>query len=75
MCCSPTYVTDGATAKAAMGQAFLLMGGDCAESFKEFHVDTVRDTFRVVLQMALILTFGGSMPVIKVGRMAGQFAK
>ncbi len=58
-----------------MGQAFLLMGGDCAESFKEFHVDTVRDTFRVLLQMALVLTFGGSMPVIKVGRMAGQFAK
>jgi 3-deoxy-7-phosphoheptulonate synthase len=63
------------TAKAAMGQAFLLMGGDCAESFKEFHVDTVRDSFRVLLQMALVLTFGGSMPVIKVGRMAGQFAK
>ena len=63
------------TAKAAMGQSFLLMGGDCAESFKEFHVDTVRDTFRVLLQMALVLTFGGSMPVIKVGRMAGQFAK
>ena len=62
-------------AKAAMGQAFLLMGGDCAESFKEFHVDTIRDTFRVLLQMALVLTFGGSMPVIKVGRMAGQFAK
>lgn len=62
-------------AKAAMGQAFLLMGGDCAESFKEFHVDTIRDTFRVILQMALILTFGGSVPVIKVGRMAGQFAK
>lgn len=58
-----------------MGQAFLLMGGDCAESFKEFHVDTVRDSFRVLLQMALVLTFGGSMPVIKVGRMAGQFAK
>lgn len=53
----------------------MLMGGDCAESFKEFHVDTVRDTFRVLLQMALVLTFGGSMPVIKVGRMAGQFAK
>jgi 3-deoxy-7-phosphoheptulonate synthase len=63
------------TAKAAMGQSFLLMGGDCAESFKEFHVDTIRDTFRVLLQMALVLTFGGSMPVIKVGRMAGQFAK
>jgi 3-deoxy-7-phosphoheptulonate synthase len=53
----------------------LLMGGDCAESFEEFNVDHIRDTFRVILQMALILTFGGSMPVIKVGRMAGQFAK
>jgi len=62
-------------AKASMGQAFVLMGGDCAESFKEFHVDTVRDTFRVILQMALILTYGGSLPVVKIGRMAGQFAK
>jgi len=64
-----------ALAKATMGQGFLLMGGDCAESFKEFNVDTIRDSFRVILQMALVLTFGGSMPVIKVGRMAGQFAK
>lgn len=62
-------------AKASMGQGFVLMGGDCAESFSEFCVDHVRDTFRVILQMALILTFGGSMPVIKIGRMAGQFAK
>ena len=62
-------------AKACSGNGFLLMGGDCAESFSEFSVDHVRDTFRVILQMALILTFGGSMPVIKVGRMAGQFAK
>jgi 3-deoxy-7-phosphoheptulonate synthase len=51
------------------------MGGDCAEAFKEFNVDHVRDTFRVLLQMALVLTFGSAMPVIKVGRMAGQFAK
>jgi 3-deoxy-7-phosphoheptulonate synthase len=57
------------------GQGFLLMGGDCAEAFKEFNVDHVRDTFRVLLQMALVLTFGSAMPVIKVGRMAGQFAK
>lgn len=62
-------------AKASQGQGFLLMGGDCAEAFKEFDVDHVRDTFRVLLQMALVLTFGSALPVIKVGRMAGQFAK
>ena len=62
-------------AKAALGQGFLLMGGDCAEAFNEFSVNHVRDTFRVMLQMALVMTFGGAMPVIKVGRMAGQFAK
>ena len=57
------------------GKAFLLQGGDCAESFEEFHPDTIRDTFRVLLQMAVVLSFGASCPVIKVGRMAGQFAK
>jgi len=62
-------------ARACHGQGFLLMGGDCAESFREFNVDHVRDTFRVILQMSLVLTFGGAMPVIKIGRMAGQFAK
>ena len=62
-------------ARACSGQGFLLMGGDCAEAFNEFNVDHVRDTFRVILQMALVLTFGSAMPVIKVGRMAGQFAK
>jgi len=62
-------------AKASLGQGFLLMGGDCAEAFNEFSVNHVRDTFRVMLQMALVMTFGGAMPVIKVGRMAGQFAK
>jgi len=62
-------------ARASQGQSFLLMGGDCAESFNEFSVNHIRDTFRVILQMALVLTFGGSMPVIKIGRMAGQFAK
>lgn len=51
------------------------MGGDCAESFNEFSVNHIRDTLRVILQMALVMTFGGAMPVIKVGRMAGQFAK
>mmetsp|Transcript_18745 Transcript_18745/g.37130 ORF Transcript_18745/g.37130 Transcript_18745/m.37130 type:complete len:500 (+) Transcript_18745:67-1566(+) len=62
-------------AKATVGQGFLLMGGDCAESFAEFNINKVRDSFRVILQMALILSFGGSVPVIKIGRMAGQFAK
>ena len=62
-------------ARACSGQGFLLMGGDCAEAFGEFNVDHVRDSFRVLLQMALVLTFGSAMPVIKVGRMAGQFAK
>jgi len=62
-------------AKVAAGKAFLLQGGDCAESFAEFHPDVIRDTFRVLLQMAVVLTYGGNMPVVKVGRMAGQFAK
>lgn len=61
--------------KAATGEAFLLMGGDCAESFKEFDVNHVRDTYKVILQMALVLTFGSGLPVIKVGRMAGQVCK
>ncbi|MCK5779064.1 MAG: 3-deoxy-7-phosphoheptulonate synthase class II [Rhodospirillales bacterium] len=59
----------------AEGKAFALMGGDCAESFAEFHPDNIRDTFRVILQMAFVLTFGAAMPVVKIGRMAGQFAK
>ena len=62
-------------AAVARGEAFLLQGGDCAESFKEFHPDNIRDTFRVLLQMAVALTFGAAMPVVKVGRIAGQFAK
>lgn len=62
-------------AEAAMGNAFLLQGGDCAESFKEFNANNIRDTFRILLQMSVVLMFGGQMPVIKVGRMAGQFAK
>jgi 3-deoxy-7-phosphoheptulonate synthase len=53
-------------ADAAMGRAFLLQGGDCAESFKEFNANNIRDTFRVLLQMSAVLTFGGQMPVIKV---------
>ena len=61
--------------KAANGEAFLLQGGDCAESFTEFSADYIRDTFKVMMQMAVVLTFGVSMPVVKVARMAGQFAK
>ncbi|XP_041008763.1 phospho-2-dehydro-3-deoxyheptonate aldolase 2, chloroplastic-like [Juglans microcarpa x Juglans regia] len=62
-------------AEAAVGNAFLLQGGDCAESFKEFSANNIRDTFRVLLQMGAVLMFGGQMPIIRVGRMAGQFAK
>ena len=62
-------------ARVEKGEAFLLQGGDCAESFAEFAPDTIRDTFRVILQMAVVLTYAGSLPVVKVGRMAGQFAK
>jgi 3-deoxy-7-phosphoheptulonate synthase len=61
--------------EAALGKAFLLQGGDCAESFKEFSANNIRDTFRILLQMSVVLSFGGQLPVIKVGRMAGQFAK
>jgi 3-deoxy-7-phosphoheptulonate synthase len=61
--------------RVAQGKAFLLQGGDCAESFAEFHANNIRDTFRVLLQMAVVLTFGAAMPIVKVGRMAGQFAK
>ncbi|WP_121065237.1 class II 3-deoxy-7-phosphoheptulonate synthase [Chachezhania antarctica] len=60
---------------AARGEAFLLQGGDCAESFDQFSADGIRDTFKVMLQMAMVLTYGAKVPVIKVGRMAGQFAK
>ena len=62
-------------AEVAAGRGFLLQGGDCAESFAEFHPNNIRDTFRVLLQMAVVLTFASKLPVIKVGRMAGQFAK
>ena len=59
----------------AEGRAFLLQGGDCAESFAEFSADNIRDTFKVLLQMAIVLTWGAKLPVVKIGRMAGQFAK
>ena len=62
-------------AKASRGDAFLLQGGDCAESFEQFTADGIRDTFKVMLQMAMVLTFGAKVPVVKLGRMAGQFAK
>jgi len=60
---------------AGRGEAFLLQGGDCAESFDQFSADSIRDTFKVMLQMAMVLTYGAKVPVVKVGRMAGQFAK
>ncbi|MBC7738094.1 MAG: 3-deoxy-7-phosphoheptulonate synthase, partial [Candidatus Saccharibacteria bacterium] len=62
-------------ALAGEGKAFVLQGGDCAESFSEFSADNIRDTFRVMLQMAVVLTYGAKVPVIKIGRIAGQFAK
>ena len=62
-------------AAASRGEAFLLQGGDCAEAFDQFNSDSIRDTFKVMLQMAMVLTYGAKVPVIKVGRMAGQFAK
>jgi 3-deoxy-7-phosphoheptulonate synthase len=64
-----------ALAQAAEGRAFVLQGGDCAESFGDFTANVIRDTFRVLLQMAVVLTFGARLPVVKIGRMAGQFAK
>jgi 3-deoxy-7-phosphoheptulonate synthase len=61
--------------RVAAGEAFLLQGGDCAESFAEHHADNIRDLFRVILQMAVVMTFAAASPVVKVGRIAGQFAK
>ncbi len=64
-----------ALARVAAGEAFLLQGGDCAESFAEHGANNIRDFFRVLLQMAVVLTYAGALPVVKVGRIAGQFAK
>ncbi len=64
-----------ALAQVAEGKAFLLQGGDCAESFAEFHPDNIRDTLKALLQMSLVLTYSASLPVVKVGRIAGQFSK
>jgi len=62
-------------ADVANGEAFLLQGGDCAESFSEFHANNIRDTFKVLMQMAVVMTYSAGVPVVKVGRLAGQFAK
>ena len=62
-------------ANAAAGNAFVLFGGDCAEAFDEFKTDNIRDTYRVLLQMSVVLMYGSGVPVVKLGRMAGQFAK
>ncbi|SEG52443.1 class II 3-deoxy-7-phosphoheptulonate synthase [Marinobacterium lutimaris] len=62
-------------ASVSRGEGFLLQGGDCAESFAEFNANKIKDTFQLLLQMAVVLTFAGSCPVVKIGRMAGQFAK
>src|SRR5262245_37022459 len=64
-----------ALGRVAAGEAFLLQGGDCAESFAEHSADNIRDFFRVFLQMAVVTTFAAASPVVKVGRVAGQFAK
>ena len=64
-----------ALARVAKGEAFLLQGGDCAESFAEHGANNIRDFFRVLLQMAVVMTYAGAVPVVKVGRVAGQFAK
>lgn len=64
-----------ALAQVGQRKSFLLQGGDCAESFAEFHANNIRDTFKVMLQMSVVLTFAGKCPIVKIGRMAGQFAK
>ncbi|MGO9344690.1 MAG: class II 3-deoxy-7-phosphoheptulonate synthase [Acidimicrobiales bacterium] len=64
-----------ALAEVAAGEAFVLQAGDCAESFAEFTADSIRDKLKVILQMAVVLTYGAGVPVVKVGRIAGQFAK
>ena len=62
-------------ADVAEGKAFLLQGGDCAESFADHNANNIRDSFRVLLQMAVVLTFGSALPVVKIGRLAGQYSK
>src|SRR5918996_920504 len=65
----------GSLASVSRGEAFLLQGGDCAETFAAFSADAIRDKLKILLQMAVVLTYGAQMPVVKVGRIAGQFAK
>ena len=62
-------------ARVTQGQGFVLMGGDCAKSFKEFHVNHIRNTVRVLMQMAHLLTFGSAMSVVMIGHMPWQFAR
>ena len=64
-----------ALGEVAQGRAFLLQAGDCAESFDDFSADSIRDKLKVILQMAAVLTYAAGVPVVKVGRIAGQFAK
>ena len=82
LCTFPPLVFAGETrhwksqlAEVVDGKAFLLQGGDCAESFVEFNPDNIRDTFKLMLQMSLVLTYSASIPVVKLGRIAGQFSK
>ena len=62
-------------AKCATGEAFMVQGGDCAEAFNQFSANGIRDLFRVLLQMSVVMMFGGGVPIVKIGRLAGQFAK
>lgn len=62
-------------AKASTGEAFVMFGGDCAEAFSQFSANRIRDLYRLLLQMAVVMSFGGGVPVVKLGRIAGQFAK
>ena len=64
-----------ARARSRKGEAFLLQAGDCAESFDAFSADTIRDKLKVILQMSVVLTYGSGVPTVKIGRIAGQFAK
>ena len=68
-------VLRGLMAAAGEGRAFVLQGGDCAETFAEATADRIRSKIKTILQMAVILTYGASLPVVKIGRMAGQYAK
>jgi len=62
-------------AKAGRGEAFIIQGGDCAESFSDFHADSIKNLFKLLLQMSIVMTYANGKPVVKIGRVAGQFAK